>query len=92
MEERLIYEHLVCKAFKCCRADVYFADADVYDALINSVKEDLLKEYVLIALKLLIIYGDFVGEQLRYLEDVFNNLYIGTHSIDETLKSIQLYV
>ena len=46
MEERLIYEHLVCKAFKCNRADVYFANADVYDELINSEKEDLLKEYV----------------------------------------------
>ena len=92
MEERLIYEHLVCKAFKCNRADVYFANADVYDELINSEKEDLLKEYVQIALKLLIIYGDFGNTQLRTLEKIFENLYKGEQSIDKTLKSIQLYV
>lgn len=64
MKKRIIYERLACKSFHCLRSKIYFANADIFDALILTKKEEKLKEYVLISLKELSIYGNFSNEQL----------------------------
>ncbi len=39
MEKRLLYEHLGLDAFRCKRADYYFANADYYDGVANHPDE-----------------------------------------------------
>lgn len=59
MNYRLIFEHLMCDAFSCARADFGFANASFYDAGIG--KHPKTKAYVICAL-ITLAYKKYEGE------------------------------
>lgn len=68
---RLIYEHLMCDAFKCKRGDYPFADANHYDNVMNHV--DKTSAYIETALIVLSdkmsAQKEEIAKQIKRIED-----------------------
>ena len=67
MDYRLIFEHLMCDAFSCARADFGFANANFYDAGIGKHPE--IKIYITCAL-IALAYKKYDGERRAELLDM----------------------
>ena len=74
MDKRIIYEHLVCKAFMCGRLGVYFADANVYDNANTSEKLFELLIYIKVSLAKLLIREDVTPNQKSVVKKILDTL------------------
>ncbi len=86
MELRLLYEHLMCDAFKCSRCDYDFVNADCYTNVLDHVNETAA--YIKCAIISLSLTGE-ISEEIKteclammdsdisadILDDILNRLY-----------------
>lgn len=86
----LIYEHLVCKAFKCGRFGIPFADAGVYRAANDPEKSDYLRTCILASLKVILLYqeSDTSEQDLSIMKEVFKALHNDEIDADETINKL----
>lgn len=87
----MIYEHLVCTAFKCGRLGVRFADASYYRGATTKEKKEHLKNYILISLKIILIYqqNEFMEKFIEVFKKVYEELDNGEISIEDAISQLQ---
>ena len=87
----MIYEHLVCTAFKCSRLDIWFADASYYRGANTEEQRKYLKNYILISLKIILIYqqNEFTEKFIEVFKKVYEGLYKGEKSIEDAISQLQ---
>ena len=86
----LTYEHLICEAFKCPRAGIWFANADTFRGGQNMEQRDRdLRIYVTAALKVLITYRrDDYRNNLPILEELYNRLDHNEITADDAIERL----
>lgn len=87
----MIYEHLVCAAFKCGRLGVWFADASYYRGANTREKKECLKSYILISLKIILIYqqNEFMEKFIEVFKKVYEELDKGEKSIEDAISQLK---
>lgn len=90
----LVYEHLICKAYKCSRCEIAIANADVYRMATSDEKRTALENYVVASLKAIIIfqtdeYGQIDIETFKYC---LEKLKSGVMNVNEVLAKLQYTV
>lgn len=90
IENRLIFEHLVCAAMHCKRADYSFANADYYDAGLEKHPE--MKACIvfgLIALAYDKRYSSYVSDLLGLAKQIDSNPEFTSADLDSALEHVK---
>lgn len=87
----MIYENLVRTAFKCGRLGIWFADASYYRGANTKEKEESLKNYILISLKIILTYqqNEFMAKSIEVFKKVYEELDKGEKSIEDAISQLQ---